>query len=1766
MFVLVTENTRVFSDVDETADEADGELYDGSFVRTANVQVEEVRQDGMGRTWLLVRYLYGEEEPDGEMAWTDTATVWVMAEETQPSDAADYDVTAYAFPFTPVELYAANNPPRLQTLSGNTGEFYAGQTVYAYSVHDDVQIASLKNYGAIYATQHYINEHVVYCLEHTMNSPGIKDNPEGPYKVVDLAQYGQTAGYSGIIYSEKTMHAIGWVLRHTFPYMGLDRYEDECLEWSRAAGQFAIREVIKQLEGSQYVRDYWRMDDFYRATGQAPKEYLEYARWLAANALTYAQMTGEITVSNVSVSVANGVCTGTATLTTDAPRIRIRRSVGTITGYTGGENGTYVYLNSGDTITVSQAGSGFSFAAESVSTEELEANFLVAVPDANVQKVVIPQRGSPYPLKSMEIRFDMPNGALVVTKTDAASGAVLAGATFELTNASGTVVATQITDADGTAHFDNLPAGNYTVREINAPTGYLVAVPDSQSVTVTAGETTGAAFTDERIRGRIRIAKTDSLTKEPLAGAEFTITRTDGTGTPIVLTTDVNGNAETDWLDYGRYRVTESKVPAHYETSGFSTEIDCTENGKTYLIEVENEPTKGFIQIVKTDALDGRPIEGVQFDIVDAGGNVVGTMTTDADGATTSPALFKGQYTVREHENPTGYVAELAQQDAAVNPDETTYLGASNQPIQGRIRIVKRDQLTKELLAGAEFTVTRLSGLPSHQGAGDGEVVAVITTDADGVAETGWLTWGTYRVTESKVPEHFVDAGFSADIVIDEENFKTCELEVENEPTKGFIRLTKTDQANGNLIAGVKFDIYENDEYGNALVGSMTTGADGVAISEPLRKGRYIVREHGATKGYVFEEIALDATVKPDETTDLAATNQPVRVKIKIYKRDKDEYAGDNPNSKNRKTLPRQASIDPPKSRGDGELTGAVFQVLAGAAIKDRQGNVLFKKGDTVVDVLTTAGEDASAATGELWPGLYEIVELTPPKGYHPSEKHIFVDTVSAAGQSEEAVVEYEGLKTNTIRLGAQAIVKILGDDHDDPAPDRVEQPEAGAEFNVYLKSAGSYEKARLFERDHLVTNKRGYAKTKALPYGIYVLEQTKGKEGYEIKGAIEFEIDGTEDIQNPPPLTLSDRPILYRLRILKMDRETGKTVTLAHTSFKLKDANGETVRQTVHYPTEKEIDTFTTDETGGVTLPETLRWGLYYIEEISAPEGYAPDDAPREIELAYADDQTPLVQIRVEVGNTYLPAAITLHKEAEVIRTTEANGEVLRTLHSEPGEGFVFGLFSERDIHENGVTLLADTLVAVGMTDENGRLTFDGTFPHGDYYVRELQAKTGWKLNPNRFPITLEPGSDAVIRVELAQPIYDELVYTPVTLTKTDITGAKTVPGAQIEVRNEQGEMIYRATTDANGEIPDIPVTPGTYAFREILAPSGYALNEAETRFTVDEQGNVTGNTMLRDDYTRVQLRKQDENGVPLSGVEFALVTETGTRLMTAVSDANGLVTFEKIPYGRYTVEETQPLPGYFKTAVHVHLTVDGTFVNPNEPLETVTNTPMRLAYKKVDTSGRPLAGVEFSLINAATNVVTEVATSDENGEFIFRHIDYGDWIIRETAAPNGYRRMEDMLLHIGEDFVQPEPITLVNVPSSYMFMKMDGDGNPLSGVKFVLEDADGNVLREMESGEDGTVLLENLDDGRYVIRETEALQGYAKTEDTLTFTIDESYVVPEEMPCLVNEKEDEKHDIQTGVDIELTPMMTEGAALLLLAGIILIGRRLADRKRRKK
>ena len=1712
-FVCVTPNTRVYLDIDETAgDEDDGELYDGNFVNEANVYVEQVRQDAQGRTWLLVRYLYGAEEPNGEMAWTDTATVWVLAEEIQPSDAADYDVTDYAFPYPPIALYAASDF-NLRDYNASVQTFYPGQqNLYGSSGHDSEykQIAKLDGYGTIYATPHYLEGQTVYCLEHTMNSPGTKNNASGPFEVVDLDGYAAKPGYSGDIYSSRTMHAIGWVLRHTYPYMIVDTGYGDSDVWSRVAGQFAIREVVKQLEGDWYVRDYWRMDEFYRASGQAPADYLEYARWLASCAIQRASITGDIGISSKSVSMQNGSYVGTVTLTTDADLIRISRSIGSLTGNSAGEDGEYYYLHSGDTISVTSSQSTFSITAQSVSSQDEEAAFLIGIPDADIQKVIIPQYGLPAKLKEVRIEFEQPYGAVRVSKNSADNGAMLSGATFELMNGAGTVLATQTTGADGTARFDNLPAGSYIVRGVGAPTGYKIAVNPSQTVTVAPGATSDVRFENDRVNGKIRI--------------------------------------------------------------------------------------------------------------------------------------------------------------------------------------VKRDALTKEALAGAVFTVTRLSA--AEGGGTVGEVVATLTTGADGTAETGWLQWGRYRVAETGVPEHYADGGFVTEIDCTEDG-KTYTVEAENEPTKGWIRLVKTDRLNGNPIEGVAFDIYENDEYGNALVADMTTGKDGTAVSPPLRKGRYIVRERGATAGYVMEEIALDATVRSDETTQLRATNQPVMVKLKLYKRDGDEYGGDDPNSRRRDELPQPANIDAPSTRGDGELTGVVFRVLAGAEIRDRQGNVLFKKGDTVVDALTTAGDDASAATGELWPGLYEIVEASPPVGYEPSDAHFFVDARSAASQSETAVVTYEGLKLNIIRQGVYAIVKFLGDNeiHDDAG--LIETPEEGAEFELYHKKAGSYGNAREFERDYLVTNRYGYAKTTLLPYGLYVLKQVKGKAGHALKSPVEIFIRGDEDVANPPILTINNQAIRYRLKLIKMDTKTGKTVRLANTAFRLLDSDGNVVTQTMSYPTRREIDTFYTDDNGEVTLPETVTRGMYFIEEVqapqgylirterlgvfvgetgdapgeaytldieipnepvmgrvmvekkglkfvrleeqadafgnivhqpvyeegylagavfelraaedivgkdgtlwfhagdvadtittteagkdaskelplgryelvevSAPEGYLLDSTPHEVELRYADDRTAVVETNVTIGNDYLSAEIMLEKEKEELEIIMDSDHVRQALVNIPGEGFVFGLFADEELRVGDVTLTADTLVATGATDAAGRLAFVGNFPHGAYYVKELSAPDGWTLNPAKFAVTLEPKaqSGGVIRVSLPEPVHDGLIYTRVTLTKTDITGQKTLPGATIEVKDEQGNVMYRETTDANGQIPQIPVVPGTYTFKEVYAPDGYALNEAEMRFTVDADGNVTGDTTIRDDYTRFSLRKVDESGKPLAGVMFGLKKADGMLMMTAKTDAKGMATFEKVPFGTYTLVETQALPGYLKADTEIRLTVDGTFVNPKEPIATVINERQKIRGLKVDTAGQALTGAAFSLINADTGEIVDVAESNEKGEFFLTGFGYGDWIIRETVVPEGFNRVEDVLIHVDEDWKAPNTLLFTDIPNHYEFIKVDEDGCPMESVKFALEDEDGNVLRELASGEDGIVHADDLKPGVYIIREIETQAGYHLTEETIRVVIDENYIVADELFRLVNFPEEErpKDEIQTGVDVPVTPMMRFGAASVICGMAIFVLRAIKKR-----
>ena len=230
----------------------------------------------------------------------------------------------------------------------------------------------------------------------------------------------------------------------------------------------------------------------------------------------------------------------------------------------------------------------------------------------------------------------------------------------------------------------------------------------------------------------------------------------------------------TDSIKNCAYKIRELSAPHgyHASTEEWTVTIDGTYlNPTTVLATVVNQDAPGRIKILKQDELDKHVIAGVQFDIysVDdkgAAADLVARMTTNENGIAESPDLFPAVYIVKEHANPVGYVDQLWSETITVGMDEIVTRTVTNMPIQGMIRIVKTDSETTKGLPGAVFTVTRVSGLPSLNGENDGEIVAVITSGEDGTAVTPLLTWGEYEVTETRVPDDYLDDGFSVTIRI----------------------------------------------------------------------------------------------------------------------------------------------------------------------------------------------------------------------------------------------------------------------------------------------------------------------------------------------------------------------------------------------------------------------------------------------------------------------------------------------------------------------------------------------------------------------------------------------------------------------------------------------------------------------------------------------------------------------------------------------------------------------------------------------------------------------------------------------------------------------------------------------------------------------------------------------------------------------------------------------------------------------------------------
>lgn len=485
-----------------------------------------------------------------------------------------------------------------------------------------------------------------------------------------------------------------------------------------------------------------------------------------------------------------------------------------------------------------------------------------------------------------------PLSALIIKKVDADSGAMLQGAKFRVrylggtSGTGGTVIGEYTTSANGTIVITGLKAGTYVVEETKAPTGYEIDdTPQTVYLSGKEQDVVTVEFSNGK-HGNLIIDKIDSVTKQPLPGAQFKITTSDGSlvgnygGTVTsngIYTTDSNGQIKLVNLKPDTYVVTEVKAPDGYVLDSTSQTVKVDRNDAQTLT-FTNTPIGGG-QIIKVDADSGKRIKGVQFEIAKMNGERIGTYTTDSNGVITLPQLADGWYTATEIKAAKGYLLDSTPHNFEVKAGRTTSLTIENTQASSML-IHKIDSVTGKGIYGVTFLVSDSKGNPIGQ----------YTSDQNGyVYIDKTLTDGKYLVREIQAADGYVlDTTVRTFYV---EYGATSTITWKNTPTMGQIQITKKSAddnpfnalAAGTLLPGATFEIYNR---AGDLVNTVVTDKNGVAKSDTLPLGRYTIRETKAPMFYSAAAQPIEAEIEfSGQIVRIEVLNQSVYTNVSVSKR-----------------------------------------------------------------------------------------------------------------------------------------------------------------------------------------------------------------------------------------------------------------------------------------------------------------------------------------------------------------------------------------------------------------------------------------------------------------------------------------------------------------------------------------------------------------------------------------------------------------------------------------------------------------------------------------------------------------------------------------------------------------------------------------------------------------------------------------------------------------------------------------------------------------
>ena len=1025
------------------------------------------------------------------------------------------------------------------------------------------------------------------------------------------------------------------------------------------------------------------------------------------------------------------------------------------------------------------------------------------------------------------------------------------------------------------------------------------------------------------------------------------------------------------------------------------------------------EPSPG-LQILKVKKGTREGLAGAVFK-VEIDGKTIGHYVTDENGEILIPDLT-GTVSVTEEVPPVGYVldGENHKDVEIVDAEEPTVVTFANEEM-AQLEITKVDADTGETLAGATIRVALDDGSDSWD----------VYTNASGKATLTNMKSGTYTITEIVAPEGYLLN--EEPMTIKLEPGKTATVTLKDKAKPGIV-IKKYDEDTGFPLENAEFSVAKK---GGSIVYEGMTDKEGKIKVEGLEEGWYTITELAPPKGYLISTESKDVYLEGGKCVEVKFDNR-LRPSLQIMKID--------------------AETGEP-------LAGAKFKVQ--------------KTEDKTVSEYVT-DETGTVVIHDLDEAVYTVEEIEAPDGY-------------AIDPDSHKDIALEWGKTKTLvfsdtRKPALEIIKVDA---------KTEEPLANAKFKITKTEDDTV--------SEYMTDENGKITIQDLPEGIYTVEEITAPDGYILDTQHkEIELSAGDSKQliyentRKPDLiitktnVLTEKPVPNTTFKIEYEGENGGVVPLG--TYKT-DENGQIILEDVnpgwYIITE-------TRPAQGMSLPSnpvTRKYlapgeNAYITADVSGGSGSNTEANGGDSDNSSGENLVGTGSITITSGNDYIGEEIPNYPlNSLVIKKTDA-------ITSEMLEGAAFEV---RKVLED-ISGNSGTIIGRYTTDSSGIIVITG-LEAGAYLIEEVQAPANYLISENsKQQAWLKADGTSVVEVTFANYPYGSLL-----ITKVDALTNKPLSNATFQVTTGDGTVVGNSngmyTTNSDGEILIPNLKPGSYVVTERIAPEGYACDTKPQTIEIGTDGaTYKAHFQNQPMCSLVILKKDADNGNPLSGAQFKVTTSKGDVIGRNngifTTDSNGSITISDLAKGSYIVEEVKAPDGYVLEEQSKTIALD---YGKTYTLEFTNKKMTSLVVKKIDAvTGEPLPGAKFFVEKQNGEHVGEY-TTDNTGTILLPTLDPDWYVVRETKAPEGYI-LDETPKTVEVKTNVPTVVTFENKPlSGIKIVKTDAEtGEPLEGVSFAVSKMNGEKIGTFKTDKERMIYISDLEDGYYTVTETEGLENY--------------------------------------------------------------------------